>query len=151
MAGRAKFLALRGEGSHKVARAYFVSTITPAPVKVYSHEPLWDSKRWLPTTKDEIDARGWDYVDVILVSGDAYVDHPAFGTAVVGRIIEREGLRVAILPQPNWRDDLRDFKKLGAPRMFFGVTAGCMDSMVNRYTAAKKLKAAIAAPAGMAE
>ena len=85
-------------------------------------------------------ARGWDYLDVIIVSGDAYVDHPAFGTAVIGRLLESEGLRVAILPQPNWRDDLRDFKKLGAPRMFFGVTAGCMDSMVNRYTAAKKMR-----------
>ncbi len=107
---------------------------------VYSREPLWDPARWLPTTRDELEARGWDYVDVIIVSGDAYVDHPAFGTAVIGRMLEREGLRVAILSQPNWRDDLRDFKKLGAPRLFFGVTAGCMDSMVNRYTAAKKLR-----------
>jgi len=98
------------------------------------------SSDWLPTTRDELAARGWDDVDVILVSGDAYVDHPAFGTAVIGRIIEREGLRVAIVPQPNWRDDLRDFKKLGEPRVFFGVTSGCMDSMVNRYTAAKRLR-----------
>ena len=96
--------------------------------------------RWLPTSRDELDARGWDQVDVILVSGDAYVDHPSFGTAVVGRLIEHEGLRVAILPQPNWRDDLRDFRKLGAPRLFFGVTAGCMDSMVNRYTAGRRLR-----------
>ena len=103
-------------------------------------DPTWDSARWLPTTRDEIEARGWDYVDVILVSGDAYVDHPAFGTAVIGRLIEREGFRVAVVPQPNWRDDLRDFKKLGTPRLFFGVTAGCMDSMVNRYTAAKRLR-----------
>lgn len=103
-------------------------------------DPTWDPKRWLPTTRDELAARGWDYVDVIIVSGDAYVDHPAFGTAVVGRLIESQGLRVAIVPQPNWRDDLRDFKKLGAPRLFFGVTAGCMDSMVNRYTAAKRLR-----------
>ena len=107
---------------------------------VYSREPLWDPKRWLPTTRDEVVARGWDYIDVIIVSGDAYVDHPAFGTAVIGRMIEREGLRVAIIAQPNWRDDLRDFTKLGPPRMFFGVTAGCMDSMVNRYTAARKLR-----------
>lgn len=106
--------------------------------KIYSHEPVWDPARWLPTTADEVKARGWDYLDVILVSGDAYVDHPAFGTAVIGRMLEREGLKVAILAQPNWRDDLRDFKKLGAPRMFFGITAGCMDSMVNRYTAARK-------------
>ena len=97
-----------------------------------ARDPVWDSQRWLPTTLDEVKARGWDYIDVIIVSGDAYVDHPAFGTAVIGRIIEREGFRVAIVPQPNWRDDLRDFKKLGAPRYFFGVTSGCMDSMVNR-------------------
>src|SRR5262245_59981031 len=112
---------------------------TSAP-QGFLREPVWDARRWLPTTHDEIVARGWDYVDVIIVSGDAYVDHPAFGTAVIGRMIEREGLRVAIIAQPNWRDDLRDFTKLGAPRMFFGVTAGCMDSMVNRYTAAKKLR-----------
>ena len=103
-------------------------------------DPVWNPDRWLPTTRDELEARGWDYVDVIIISGDAYVDHPAFGTAVVGRLIEREGFRVAIVPQPNWRDDLRDFKKLGAPRLFFGVTSGCMDSMVNRYTAAKRLR-----------
>jgi uncharacterized radical SAM protein YgiQ len=97
-----------------------------------------DPGRWLPVSREELAARGWDEVDVILVSGDAYVDHPAFGTAVIGRILEREGLRVAINPQPNWRDDLRDFRKLGAPRLFFGVTAGCMDSMINRYTAARR-------------
>ena len=101
---------------------------------------LWDPRRWLPISRDDLDARGWDEVDVIIVSGDAYVDHPSFGAAVVGRIIEREGWRVAILPQPNWRDDLRDFKKLGRPRKFFGVTAGCMDSMVNRYTAGRRLR-----------
>jgi uncharacterized radical SAM protein YgiQ len=110
------------------------------PAKSATADPTWDPRRWLPTTRDELDARGWDYVDVIVISGDAYVDHPAFGTAVIARLIEREGLRVAIVPQPNWRDDLRDFKKLGAPRLFFGVTAGCMDSMVNRYTAAKRLR-----------
>ena len=73
-------------------------------------EALWNPARWLPTTRDELDARGWDQVDVIIVSGDAYVDHPAFGTAVVGRLIESQGLRVAIVTQPNWRDYLRDFK-----------------------------------------
>jgi uncharacterized radical SAM protein YgiQ len=114
--------------------------VSSAPTPSSGRDPTWDTNRWLPTTRDEIAARGWDYVDVILVSGDAYVDHPAFGTAVVGRLIEREGLRVAIVPQPNWRDDRRDFKKLGAPRLFFGVTSGCMDSMVNRYTAAKKVR-----------
>ena len=95
---------------------------------------------WLPTTKKEMDLRGWDELDVILFSGDAYVDHPSFGAAVIGRILEAEGLRVAIVPQPNWRDDLRDFKKLGRPRLFFGVSAGCMDSMVNKYTANKRLR-----------
>jgi uncharacterized radical SAM protein YgiQ len=93
---------------------------------------------WLPITKAEIEARGWEEVDVVLISGDAYVDHPAFGTAVIGRIIESEGLRVAVVPQPNWQDDLRDFKKFGRPRMFFGVTSGCMDTMVNHYTASKR-------------
>ena len=95
---------------------------------------------WLPTTKKEVDLRGWDELDVIIFSGDAYVDHPSFGSAVIGRILEAEGLRVAIVPQPNWRDDLRDFKKLGRPRLFFGVSAGCMDSMVNKYTANKRLR-----------
>ena len=93
---------------------------------------------WLPITREEVEMRGWDELDVILISGDAYVDHPAFGTAVIGRIMESEGLRVAIVPQPNWQDDLRDFKKMGQPRLFFGVTSGCMDSMVNHYTAARR-------------
>lgn len=95
---------------------------------------------WLPTTKKEVDLRGWDQLDVILFSGDAYVDHPSFGAAVIGRMLEAEGLKVAIVPQPNWRDDLRDFKKLGRPRLFFGVTAGAMDSMINHYTANKRLR-----------
>lgn len=95
---------------------------------------------WLPTTKKEVELRGWDELDVILFSGDAYVDHPSFGAAVIGRILEAEGLRVAIVPQPNWRDDLRDFKKLGRPRLFFGISPGCMDSMVNKYTANKRLR-----------
>ena len=95
---------------------------------------------FLPTTRKEMELRGWDEVDVVLFSGDAYVDHPSFGAAVIGRILEAEGFRVAIVPQPNWRDDLRDFRKLGRPRLFFGVTAGCMDSMVNKYTANKRLR-----------
>ncbi|MCQ2126037.1 MAG: YgiQ family radical SAM protein [Bacteroidaceae bacterium] len=95
---------------------------------------------WLPTTKKECERLGWDELDVILFSGDAYVDHPSFGTAVIGRVLEAQGYRVAIVPQPNWQDDLRDFRKLGRPRLFFGVTAGCMDSMVNRYTAARRLR-----------
>lgn len=102
------------------------------------HErPITD---WLPITKKEVEKRGWEELDVILISGDAYVDHPAFGTAVIGRIIESEGFKIGIIPQPNWRDDLRDFKKLGKPKYFFGVTAGCMDSMVNHYTAGKRLR-----------
>jgi len=93
---------------------------------------------WLPTTKKETALHGWDEVDVVLFSGDAYIDHPSFGTAVIGRLLEREGFRVAIVPQPNWRDDLRDFKKMGTPRYFFAVTAGVMDSMINHYTAGKR-------------
>ena len=85
---------------------------------------------WLPITKKEVESRGWEELDVILISGDAYVDHPAFGTAVIGRILESEGLRIAIVPQPNWKDDLRDFKKMGVPKLFFGITSGCMDPMV---------------------
>ena len=95
---------------------------------------------WLPTTRKEAKLRGWEELDVILFSGDAYVDHPSFGAAVIGRILEAEGLRVAIVPQPNWQDDLRDFKKMGRPRLFFGISAGCMDSMVNKYTAAKRFR-----------
>jgi uncharacterized radical SAM protein YgiQ len=99
--------------------------------------PLSD---WLPLSLKEAEKRGWDSFDVILVSGDAYVDLPSFGTAVIGRIIEDEGFRIGIIAQPNWRDDLRDFKKLGRPKYFFGVTSGCMDSMVNHYTAGKRLR-----------
>ena len=95
---------------------------------------------WLPTTKKEMELRGWDELDVVLFSGDAYVDHPSFGAAVIGRLLEAQGLKVGIVPQPNWRDDLRDFKKMGRPRLFFGVSAGCMDSMVNKYTANKRLR-----------
>lgn len=95
--------------------------------------------------------RGWNELDVIIFSGDAYIDHPSFGTAVIGRTLEAEGLKVAIVPQPNWRDDLRDFKKLGKPRLFFGISAGCMDSMVNHYTANKRLRSNDAyTPGGMA-
>jgi len=104
------------------------------PVKQYQ---LTD---FLPTTKKELELRGWDQVDVVLFTGDAYIDHPSFGSAVIGRILEAQGLQVAIVPQPNWRDDLRDFKKMGKPRLFFAVTAGNMDSMVNHYTANKRLR-----------
>jgi uncharacterized radical SAM protein YgiQ len=99
-----------------------------------------NNKNFLPITKKELDILGWDYVDIIIISGDAYVDHSSFGAAVIGRVLEFEGYRVAILPQPNWQDDLRDFKKFGKPRLFFGVTAGAMDSMVNHYTALKRLR-----------
>lgn len=95
---------------------------------------------WLPTTLKEAEMRGWNELDVIIFSGDAYVDHPSFGAAVIGRLLEAEGLRVAIVPQPNWQDDLRDFRKMGRPKLFFGISAGCMDSMVNKYTAAKRFR-----------
>jgi len=95
---------------------------------------------WLPTTQKEVELRGWNTLDVILFSGDAYVDHPSFGAAVIGRTLEDLGLKVAIVPQPNWRDDLRDFRKLGKPRLFFAVSAGAMDSMVNKYTANLRLR-----------
>ena len=93
---------------------------------------------WLPTSAKEVALRGWDELDVVLFSGDAYVDHPSFGAAVIGRVLEAAGYRVAIVPQPNWRDDWRDFKKLGKPRLFFGISPGAMDSMVNHYTAARR-------------
>lgn len=96
--------------------------------------------QWLPTTKKEVEQRGWSQLDVILFSADAYVDHPAFGAAVIGRLLESLGLRVAIVPQPDWHGDYRDFRKLGRPRYFFGVSPGAMDSMVNKYTAARRLR-----------
>jgi uncharacterized radical SAM protein YgiQ len=99
---------------------------------------LEDNTKWLPTSRKEMHALGWEQPDVILFTGDAYIDHPSFGAAVIGRVLEDEGLKVAIVPQPNWQDDLRDFKKLGPPRLFFAVTAGNMDSMVNHYTAGKR-------------
>jgi len=95
---------------------------------------------FLPTTKKELELRGWDEVDVILFSGDAYVDHPSFGAAIIGRTLEAAGFRVAIVPQPDWHGDYRDFKKLGRPRLFFGISPGCMDSMVNKYTANRRLR-----------
>ena len=101
---------------------------------------MFDLKKYLPTTKKELQLRGWDEVDVILFSGDAYIDHPAFGAAVIGRVLEHAGYKVAIVPQPDWRGDHRDFTKLGRPRLFFAVTSGSMDSMVNHYTAAKRLR-----------
>ena len=108
----------------------------------------YDTRDWLPTAAKEVEALGWDYLDVILFSGDAYIDHPSFGAAVIGRLLQTEGYRVAIVPQPNWRDDLRDFRKLGKPRLFFGVSAGSMDSMVNHYTANLRLRSDDAYTAG---
>ena len=99
-----------------------------------------DSAYMIPTSAKEVQALGWDYIDVIILSGDAFVDHPSFGTAVIARWLQKWGYRVAVVPQPNWRDDLRDFRKLGAPRLYFGVNAGAMDSMVNHYTASKRLR-----------
>ena len=94
----------------------------------------------IPTSKKEVEALGWDYIDVILFTGDAFVDHPSFGSACIARYLQKAGYRVAVVPQPNWRDDLRDFKKLGAPRLYFGLNSGAMDSMVNHYTASKRLR-----------
>jgi uncharacterized radical SAM protein YgiQ len=99
-----------------------------------------DARLWLPASRKEVKEAGWDRPDVILFTGDAYIDHPSFGAAVIGRVLEAEGVKVAIVPQPNWQDDLRDFKKLGIPKLFFAVTAGNMDSMVNHYTANKRLR-----------
>jgi len=103
---------------------------------------------WLPTAKKEVEQLGWEQLDVILFTGDSYVDHPSFGIAVIGRVLESMGLKVAVVPQPNWQDDLRDFKKLGRPRLFFGVSSGNMDSMINHYTANKRLRSDDAYTAG---
>lgn len=99
-----------------------------------------DGEYMIPTSKKEVELLGWDYIDVIIISGDAFIDHPSFGTAVIARWLQKAGYRVAVIPQPNWRDDLRDFKKLGAPRLYFGINSGAMDSMVNHYTASKRLR-----------
>lgn len=116
--------------------------------RVFTDLPVSD---WLPLDMDEARAKGWDELDVVLVSGDAYVDHPSFGTAVIGRIIENAGFRVGIISQPNWKGDLSDFKKFGQPKYFFGVTSGCMDSMVNHYTANRRLRSSDAyTPNGVA-
>lgn len=99
---------------------------------------VYQSGNWLPTSVKEMKQLGWESVDVVLFTGDAYVDHPSFGAAVIGRVLQAEGLKVAVVPQPNWQDDLRDFKKFGLPNLFFAVTGGNMDSMVNHYTAARR-------------
>lgn len=126
---------------NKIQRSHVKRNLNFAPMGnsnfIYNKYKTTD---WLPTTVKEAKNRGWDTIDVVLFSGDAYVDHPSFGPAVISRVMENLGLRVAIVPQPNWQDDLRDFKKFGKPRLFFGVTSGCMDSMVNHYTANKRLR-----------
>lgn len=103
---------------------------------------------WLPTTRKEMRKHSWEQPDIILITGDAYVDHPAFGAGLISRVLQSEGFKVAIIPQPNWQDDLRDFKKFGKPKLFFGITAGNMDSMVNHYTANKRLRSDDAYTAG---
>ncbi|PLX03333.1 MAG: YgiQ family radical SAM protein, partial [Marinilabiliales bacterium] len=102
--------------------------------------PHMENNTFLPTSAKEMKAKGWSEADIILITGDAYIDHPSFGIAIIARVLESRGYRVAVIPQPNWKDDLRDFKKLGKPRLFFGVTAGNMDSMINHYTAHKRLR-----------
>ena len=102
--------------------------------------PQEDNTYMIPTSRKEVEALGWDYIDVIMFSGDAFVDHPSFGTACISRWLQKHGYRVAVVPQPNWRDDLRDFRKLGTPRLYFAVSSGAMDSMVNHYIASKRLR-----------
>ena len=99
-----------------------------------------DNSYMIPTSVKEVEKLGWDYIDIIIFTGDAFIDHPSFGTAVIARWLQKHGYRVAVVPQPNWRDDLRDFKKLGKPRLYFAVNSGAMDSMVNHYTASKRLR-----------
>ena len=101
---------------------------------------MQDNTYMIPTSAKEVKALGWDYIDVIMFTGDAFIDHPSFGTAVISRWLQKWGYRVAVVPQPNWRDDLRDFRKLGTPRLYFAVNSGAMDSMVNHYTASKRLR-----------
>ena len=115
-----------------------ISSAQPQPEIIPTYG--MDNSLWLPTSAKEVEALGYGQLDVILFSGDAYVDHPSFGAAVIGRTLQANGYKVAIVPQPNWRDDLRDFRKLGKPKLFFGISAGAMDSMVNHYTAARRLR-----------
>jgi uncharacterized radical SAM protein YgiQ len=116
-----------------------VSTVKP----LFAYDKYWaecfGAAPFLPMSRAEMDTLGWDSCDIILVTGDAYVDHPSFGMAIIGRLLEAQGFRVGIIAQPDW-DSASDFKKLGAPNLFFGVTAGNMDSMINRYTADRKIR-----------
>src|SRR4051812_49894770 len=114
-----------------------------APRGLFSYRPYWAQRfgiaPFLPTTRAEMDELGWDGCDVILVTGDAYIDHPSFGMALIGRLLEAQGFRVGIISQPDWQS-ADDFSRLGKPNLYFGVTAGNMDSMVNSYTADRKIR-----------
>lgn len=118
-------------------KSFVFSYFPPLYMREYIEPKLSD---WLPTTRREMELRGWDYVDVVIFSADAYIDHPSFGAAVISRLIEAEGFRVAIVPQPDWHGDFRDFKRFGRPRLFFSIAPGAMDSMVNKYTANRRLR-----------
>jgi len=117
--------------------------IMPAPKDLFSHRRHWAHKfgpaPFLPMSREEMDELGWDSCDIIIITGDAYVDHPSFGMAVIGRTLEAQGFRVGIIAQPDW-NSTDDFIRLGRPNLYFGVTAGNMDSMVNRYTAERRLR-----------
>ena len=130
-------LARPAAGGDRQAARPGLERRNPATDDIYINMP---ASKWLPTTKKEAEFRGWDELDVVLFSGDAYVDHPSFGVAVIGRTLEAMGLRVAVVPQPDWHGDYRDFRKFGRPRLFFGIAPGCMDSMVNKYTANRRLR-----------
>ena len=115
------------------------TNITP----IHDYKKYWaecfGTAPFLPTSRQEMEALGWDSCDIIIVTGDAYVDHPSFGMAIIGRLLESQGFRVGIIAQPEWKN--KDaFMELGRPNLFFGITAGNMDSMINRYTADKKLR-----------
>ena len=118
-----------------------IAQAPPKPINGY--RKFWAQRfgiaPFLPMTRADMEARGWDSCDVIIVTGDAYIDHPSFGMALVGRLLEAQGFRVGIISQPDWKS-AADFKRLGKPNLYFGVTAGNMDSMVNRYTADRKLR-----------
>src|SRR5688500_9125449 len=120
-----------------------VAAVTEPPKPLFGYRRFWAHRLgpapFLPTTRDEMDALGWDACDIIIVTGDAYVDHPSFGMAIVGRLLEAQGFRVGIIAQPDWHS-ADAFKALGRPNLFFGITAGNMDSMVNRYTADRRLR-----------
>ena len=114
-----------------------------APKAIFSYRKYWAQRfgtaPFLPMSREEMERLGWDSCDVILITGDAYIDHPSFGMALVGRLLEAQGFRVGIISQPDWHS-AKDFQRLGKPNLFFGITAGNMDSMVNRYTSDRKIR-----------